>query len=80
MKIFCISDSQDISVGLKLSGINSVTLTSKNDVLTKIDDLLAVKDIGVLVVTKNIYNIAKDKLDDIKLDQKFTLIVTIPNQ
>lgn len=80
MKIFCISDSQDISVGLKLSGINSVTLTSKNDVLTKIDDLLAVKDIGVLVVTKNIYNIAKDKLDDIKLDQKFPLIVTIPNQ
>lgn len=80
MKLFCISDDQDISVGLRLSGIDGITLNDKKEIEEKIEETCNKKDIGILVVTQNIYKIAKDKIEDIQLNRGFPLIVKIPNK
>lgn len=80
MKIFCISDSIDIAVGLRLSGINSITLNEKQEIINKIQEITNQKDIGILVVTKNIYKIAKDEIEEIKLNKNLPLIVQINNE
>ena len=63
MKLYCISDDVDTAVGLKLTGIKSVILKNK--------------EIGILIVTEKIYNLANEKLDYIKNNKNLPLIVKI---
>ena len=80
MKLFCISDDQDISVGLRLSGIDGITLEDKKEIEDKIEEICNRKDIGILVITQNIYQIAKGKVEDIQVNKSLPLIVKIPNK
>lgn len=80
MKLFCISDDQDISVGLRLSGIDGTTLNDKNEIENKIEEICNRRDIGILVITQNIYQIAKEKIEDIQENKSLPLIVKIPNK
>lgn len=77
MKIYCISDEIETALGLKLSGVESNVLNEKSEINKKIDDILANKEIGILVVTEKIYNICNEKLDYIKEFKKTPLIVKI---
>lgn len=77
MKIFCISDSLETAVGLKLSGVESSILDDKEKIDNKIDDILQNPEIGILVVTDNVYNMSKEKLDEIKEFRRIPLIVKI---
>lgn len=80
MKLFCISDDQDISVGLRLSGIDGTTLNDKNEIENKIEEICNRRDIGILVITQNIYQIAKEKIEVIQENKSLPLIVKIPNK
>lgn len=77
MKIYCISDEIETALGLKLSGIESIVLKDKKDIEKKIDEILENKDVGILVVTEQIYNISNEKLDYVKEFNKTPLIVKI---
>lgn len=77
MKIFCISDSLETAVGLKLSGVESSILDNKEKIDKKIDEIIQNPEIGILVVTDNVYNISKEKLDEIKEFRRIPLIVRI---
>lgn len=77
MKMFCISDSIETALGLKLSGVESSVLTDKDKIDKKIDEILENPDIGILVVTENVYNISQEKLNDIREFKRFPLIVKI---
>ena len=77
MKIYCIGDSLETALGLKLSGIQSSVINDKDEVDKKIDDIIKDAEIGILVVTDNIYNQNKEKLDYIKEFKKIPLIVKI---
>ena len=78
MKLFCISDSQDIAVGLRLSGIDGVTLNEKEEIESKIEEICSKKDIGILVITQNVYNIAIEKVKQVQENQNLPLIVKLP--
>lgn len=80
MKLFCISDDQDISVGLRLSGVDGTTLNDKNEIENKIEEICNRRDIGILVITQNIYQIAKEKIEVIQENKSLPLIVKIPNK
>jgi len=77
MKIYCISDSLETALGFKLCGVESNVASEKDKVDKMIDDVLENPEIGVLVVTQNIYNISEEKLDNIKLYKRIPLIVKI---
>lgn len=80
MKLFCISDDQDISVGLRLSGVDGTTLNDKSEIENKIEGICNRRDIGILVITQNIYQIAKEKIEVIQENKSLPLIVKIPNK
>lgn len=77
MKMYCISDDIDKAIGLKLTGIQSIILTDKVDIDNRINEILKDKDIGILIVTENVYEISKERLEDIKNNKKLPLIVKI---
>lgn len=77
MKIYCISDNLEVSLGLKLSGAETCVLTEKDKVNEKIDDIQNNPDIGILIVTENIYQLGKEKLDEIRDSKRTPLVVKI---
>ena len=77
MKLYCISDDVDTAVGLKLTGIKSVILKNKEEIELEIEKVVKDKEIGILIVTEKIYNLAKEKLDYIKNNKNLPLIVKI---
>lgn len=77
MKIYCISDSLETALGLKLAGVKSSILNDKDKIDKKIDEILDTSDIGILVVTEAVYNFSKEKLDEIKEFRRIPLIVKI---
>ena len=77
MKIYCISDSLETALGFKLCGVESSVLNEKDKIDKTIEDIIENPEIGVLVVTQNIYDISKEKLDNIKLYKRIPLIVKI---
>ena len=70
MKLYCISDDVDTAVGLKLTGIKSVILKNKEEIELEIEKVVKDKEIGILIVTEKIYNLANEKLDYIKNNKK----------
>ena len=80
MKLFCISDEQDILVGLRLSGIDGIASTDKVEIESKIDEVCNKTDIGILVITNNVYQLVKEKIEDIQENKNLPLIVKIPNK
>lgn len=77
MKMFCISDSLEPALGLKLSGVESSVLNDKTKIDKKIDEILENPEIGILVVTDNVYKISIEKMEDIKKHRRLPLIVKI---
>ena len=77
MKIYCITENNDLEVGLKLAGCDGIALQENDNIEEKIDEVVKNKEIGILVVSKDIYNKAKEKIDDIRTDKKLPLITII---
>jgi len=78
MKMVCISDSRDIAVGLRLAGVQSFIIRDKNLIIEKIKELSKDEEVGIINVTKNVYEIAKAELKEISDTQDLPLIVQIP--
>lgn len=79
MKMVCISKSNDIAVGLRLAGVESYIIRDNNEILKKIDEILLLDDIAIINVTEDVYEIAKEKLDEITKKMELPLILIIPN-
>lgn len=79
MRMVCISNSNDITVGLRLSGVQSFFIKDEQEIKVKIKELAQDSDVGILNVTESVYKIAKKELEEISNTQNLPLIVTIPN-
>lgn len=77
MKIYCITDNTDLEIGLKLAGCDGITFKEDENIEEKIDEILKNKEIGILVISKKIYEKAVEKIDDIRLNKKVPLITII---
>ena len=77
MKIYCISDSQELEVGLKLAGCDGITCDKVDEVEHKIDEIVENNEYGILIITKNIYEKVKDKVDKLRQIEKLPLITVI---
>lgn len=77
MKIYCITENNDLEVGLKLAGCDGITLQEEDNIEEKIDEVVKNKEIGILVISKNIYNQARERVDEIRVNKKLPLITII---
>lgn len=78
MKMFCISESLDISLGLRLSGIEYDVLKDKNKILEKINELLENKDYGIIILTEKIYEMISDEVKKLEKERNIPLFIKIP--
>ena len=79
MRMVCISNSTDITIGLRLSGIQSFFIKDPLEIKSKIKEISKDRDVGILNVTEKVYEIAKEELEEISNTQNLPLIVKIPN-
>lgn len=77
MKIYCITDNQELEVGLKLAGCEAITLEEKIEIEKKINEITKNENIGILVISKGIYSELKEKIDQIRINHKLPLITII---
>lgn len=77
MKIFCLTDDQELEVGLKLAGCEAISLKETNEIKEKIDEIIKNPNIGILVINQGIYNKLKDQIDKIREINKLPLIAII---
>lgn len=77
MKMYCITDNMETAVGLKLTGIETIVLQEKQEIDDEIDKVLQNKDIGILIVTEKIYELSRQKLNEIRGQLKTPLLVQI---
>lgn len=80
MKSFLISDNRDTWVGMRLTGINGVLVRDRENALTAIKRAMKDEDIGILILTERVVDMAKEEVMELKLKCKTPLIVEIPDR
>ena len=78
MEIICISDNIETAVGLRLSGINTIFTTEREEAMEVINNSLKEKSVGIIAVTENIYKLIKNDVDNIRENYNLPLIISIP--
>lgn len=80
MKSLLISDNKDTIVGLRLSGISGVLAETNEEIVHNFDKAVKDRNIGIVIITENIFEMMKDKVVEVKRNGDIPLIVTIPNR
>ncbi len=80
MKSFLISDNRDTWVGMRLAGIQGVIVHDKNEVLESMKIAMVDPEIGIIILTEKIVDVARDEIMEYKLKNKKPLIIEIPDR
>ena len=77
---YLISDNTDTLVGMRLAGITGVVLKTREEALEEFNDCLNNKEIGILILTENIFDLISEEVMEVKLKNTFPLIVEIQDR
>ena len=80
MRPALISDNNDTLVGMRLGGVKSVLAKTESEIDRAIDDVIKNPEIGILIVTENVFEKAKVRLTDIRIHKRFPLVVEVPDR
>jgi V/A-type H+-transporting ATPase subunit F len=80
MKAYLISDNIDTLVGMRLAGIEGVIAHSEEETVSKIDEVISNKEIGIILITERLADKVSDKIQILKLKMTIPLIVEIPDR
>lgn len=80
MKAFLISDNHDTLVLMKLAGIKGVVAHGREESLNAFSRALAMRDLGVLLVTEIVAETVPDKVVEMRRSGKPPLLVEIPDR
>ena len=69
MKIVGIFDKREERVGFRLAGIETNIIKSKEELTNKLNSINNSKDIGILVINNNIFNLMPDEFKKIEKRQ-----------
>ena len=80
MKSFLISDNHDTLVGMRLAGIDGIVLHQREEVLESLKAAMINPDIGIIILTEKIVDLAHDEIMTYKIKYKKPLIIEIPDR
>lgn len=76
MKIVGIFSKAEQKIGFKLAGIESKVASSREEVIRLIEKVKENEKIGILVIDKDIYNLAVNEFDELE-SRKMPLLLKI---
>lgn len=80
MKSYLISDNRDTWVGMRLCGIDGVILHEREALLDTLKKVLANPEIGIVILTEKVVDLAHDEIMDYKMKCNKPLIIEIPDR
>ena len=80
MKFYLISDNTDTLMGMRLAGIEGVLAHESSEVTAELDKAMKDKDIAVILMTKKLIDLCRDKVYELKLNCPKPLIVEISDR
>ncbi len=80
MRFFLISDNTDTQTGMRLAGIEGVVTHDAQAVQSALNEALAQRDIGMILVTEKIADDFVQIVDEAKKDPEAPLILAIPDR
>ena len=80
MKMFLISDNIDTQTGMRLAGVEGVVVHEKEELRKALENTLANKEIGIILLTEKFGREFPDIINDVKMNHKLPLIIEIPDR
>lgn len=78
MKVLVIGHPEAV-LGFSLAGVGGRAVTTSEEASRALDEALAAKDIGIVLVTQDIAGMIQAKVEDLKLHSTIPLVVEIPS-
>jgi len=80
MKMFLISDNVDTKTGMRLAGIDGVVVHDPEEVRSALQKVLNDSEVGIVLITEKLADLAGEEISGIKLKCQTPLIVEIPDR
>ena len=77
MRVLVVGHPEAV-LGFSLAGVDGRTAVSAEDANRALDEAMVAKDIGIVLVTKDVARMIQARMDDLKLHSTVPLIVEIP--
>ncbi|MCI8375226.1 MAG: ATP synthase subunit F [Lachnospiraceae bacterium] len=80
MKMYLISDNMDTLTGMRLAGIEGTVVQGREELRSALDQVLADKEIAIVVLTEKFGREYPELIDDIRLSRSLPLLIEIPDR
>lgn len=80
MKMYLISDNIDTMTGMRLAGIEGVVVHEKEELKAALQNALADKGIGILLLTEKFGREFPEIIDNVRLERRLPLLIEIPDR
>lgn len=80
MKMYLISDNDDTRIGMRLAGVLGTVTGTKAEFEEEVLKALKDKEIGILLISRNLADKNVEFLDSVKLNNSMPLIIEIPDK
>ncbi len=77
MKVWVVGHPEAV-LGFSLAGVDGKPVQNVEQANQALDEALAAKDVGIVLVTKDVARLMKPRMDNLKLHSTVPLIVEIP--
>jgi V/A-type H+-transporting ATPase subunit F len=78
MKVLVIGHPNAV-LGFSLAGVHGQAVTTPDEVNQALDNALSAKDVGIILVTKDVARLIQARVEDLKLHSTIPLVVEIPS-
>lgn len=80
MKFRLISDNHDTAMGMRLAGIDGVTVHTAEEVERELKAAMSAEDVGIVLMTEGLVKLCPELVYQMKMTVSHPLIVEIPDR
>lgn len=78
--MYLISDNVDTQTGMRLAGVEGVVVHEREELRQALENALADRDIGIILLTEKFGREFPEIIDEVKLSHKLPLLIEIPDR